>query len=413
MRYKIFTVINSTNISNFSYNLPDEKIAKYPLKERDLSKLLVYQNNSITDTIFSNCIDYVPTNSLVIFNNTKVIHARIKLKKHTGALIEIFCLEPSEPEEYEQIFSSKNRCCWNCIIGNAKKWKDEKLEISFQISEILCTFTAVKKMQNNETYIVEFSWNTHHTFSEILDCIGLVPIPPYLHRESESSDSEQYQTVYAKHEGSVAAPTAGLHFTDSVISNLKNKNISMCNVTLHVGAGTFKPVKTENYTEHSMHHEYFSISRDVLQQIISTKFITAVGTTSVRTLESVYWLGVKLITKGDESIHELSQWDAYNLPQNISVKDAISSIIEYMDSKNKQEFNAYTQIMIIPGYTFRIVSAMFTNFHQPQSTLLLLISAFIGDNWKAIYSHALESEYRFLSFGDSSLLFGSEQILLQ
>ena len=395
----------NTNISEFTYTLPEDKIAKKPIAVRHSSKLLVYNKGSIIDESFSNCPNYVPTNTLLIFNNTKVIHARIIMQKSTGARIEIFCLEPYSPKNYEEIFLKKQTCSWKCIIGNAKKWKDGFLSSTFSIQGKQITFTASKIDQIDDTSIIEFSWNDSFTFSEILDEIGKIPIPPYLNRESEEIDNLQYQTIYAKHEGSVAAPTAGLHFTDSVLQKFENKQIQTSQVTLHVGAGTFKPVKTDTYTAHIMHHEYFIVTKDLIQKINEgNKVITAVGTTSVRTLESLYWLGVKLVQNSNSSIEELSQWEPYELPQDISLQESFSKLLEYIETKNLKDIKAYTQIMIVPGYTFRVVTSMFTNFHQPQSTLLLLISAFIGENWKTVYEHALHNDYRFLSYGDSSLL---------
>ena len=399
---------NLSKISDFSYDLPDEKIAKHPLPNRDESKLLIWKQGEIIDETFSNCIKYLPKNSLVIFNDTRVIHARIILTKSTGARIEILCLEPFEPHNYEQSFAQIGKCSWKCVVGNAKKWKNEPLQAVIQGNNDI-HFLARKENQTDDGFIVSFEWDSNHTFSEILEQIGKIPIPPYLNRESEASDNDRYQTVYAEHNGSVAAPTAGLHFTPNVLEKFKTQNLTIGKVTLHVGAGTFKPVKTESYTDHVMHQELCIVQKSLIDKIINhLPYITAVGTTSVRTLESLYWNGVKLATNPTADINHLSQWEAYELPQNISVKDALQAIVNYMEINHLNELQYYTQIMITPSYTFKIVRSMFTNFHQPQSTLLLLISAFVGDNWKTIYKHALEHDYRFLSYGDSSLLLPNE-----
>lgn len=392
-------------ISQYNYNLPDEKIAHYPLSERDSSKLLVYQSGEIIDAEFRNCVDFLPENSLLVFNNTRVIHARIVMHKATGAHIEIFCLEPVTPANYEENFASHNECTWQCIVGNAKKWKDEILHIDCEIHNKKVKFSA-KKLSINETgFCVHFSWTGGFSFSEILEAIGQIPIPPYLNRDSEESDLQQYQTTYAKHEGSVAAPTAGLHFTPAIFEKLEKHNVQRAEVTLHVGAGTFKPVKTELYTDHAMHHEYCTVPRSLIETLAQHNGARiAVGTTSVRTLESLYWLGVKLCENSNANIDELVQWEAYSLPQTISLFASMSALLQYCIANDLSELRFFTQIMIVPGYTFRVVTALFTNFHQPQSTLLLLISAFIGERWKKLYAHALAHEYRFLSYGDSSLL---------
>ncbi len=389
-------------ITDFSYDLPDEKIAKHPLKNRDASKLLVFKKGQIIDEAFKNCFEYLPEKSLVLFNNTRVIHARIILQKSTGARIEILCLEPHTPSNYEQSFAQTGECSWKCVVGNAKKWKDEPLQAKISEETI---FTAEKGERTEDGFIVTFRWNGSKTFSEILEQIGKIPIPPYLNRESEDDDNIRYQTIFAENNGSVAAPTAGLHFTPEVISSFAQKQIETDKVTLHVGAGTFKPVKTELYTDHIMHQELCIVKKSLIQNILNhLPLITAVGTTSVRTLESLYWIGVKLHTNPQADINHLSQWEAYNLQQNISAKDSLNAILDYMEQHNLQEIQYYTQIMITPKYQFKLVTSMFTNFHQPQSTLLLLISAFVGDAWKDMYKHALENNYRFLSYGDSSLL---------
>jgi len=395
-------------ISQYNYHLPEEKIAQYPLPQRDTSKLLVYQSGEIIDSAFQNCVDFLPENSLLIFNNTRVIHARIVMHKATGAQIEIFCLEPIAPANYEENFAAQGECEWQCIVGNAKKWKDETLYIDCELHNQPVRFSATKISANESGFCIRFSWNANISFSEILETIGQIPIPPYLNRNCEDSDLQHYQTTYAKHEGSVAAPTAGLHFTPAIFEKLKKHSMHIAEVTLHVGAGTFKPVKTELYTEHAMHHEYCIVPRLLIATLAGHKGARiAVGTTSVRTLESLYWLGVKLCEnpEGSANIDELEQWEAYRLPQHISLHNSMTALLEYCTHNNCNELRFFTQIMIVPGYTFRVVTGLFTNFHQPQSTLLLLISAFIGENWKALYEHALTHNYRFLSYGDSSLLF--------
>ncbi|MDR1761859.1 MAG: S-adenosylmethionine:tRNA ribosyltransferase-isomerase [Bacteroidales bacterium] len=393
-------------ISEFSYYLPDEKIAQYPLLQRDMSKLLVYKSGEIIDSEFRNCVDFLPENSLLIFNNTRVIHARIVMHKTTGAQIEIFCLEPIAPANYEENFSAHKECTWQCIVGNAKKWKDEILHIDCVIRNQPVQFSATKLSATDMGFCIHFSWTGNVSFSEVLEAIGQIPIPPYLNRSSEGSDSVRYQTTYAKHEGSVAAPTAGLHFTPAVFEKLESRNMQRAEVTLHVGAGTFKPVKTELYTQHTMHHELCTVPKSLIETLAQHSGVrVAVGTTSVRTLESLYWLGVKLCENPKASMDELAQWEAYKLPQNILLTDSMAALLKYCTQHNLQELRFFTQIMIVPGYTFRVVTALFTNFHQPQSTLLLLISAFIGERWKELYAHALTHNYRFLSYGDSSLLF--------
>ncbi|HOS85337.1 MAG TPA: S-adenosylmethionine:tRNA ribosyltransferase-isomerase [Bacteroidales bacterium] len=391
-------------IAEYAYNLPDEKIAKYPLEQRDSSKLLVYKNQEIIDSSFSQCVNFLPSGSLMVFNNTKVIQARIHLHKSTGAHIEIFCLEPHTPSNYEQNLSATQHCTWHCLVGNAKKWKQEPLYTTIHIANTEITFTATKKEIADNSYSIEFSWTGGHTFGEVLEAIGKLPIPPYLHRETEDIDIIRYQTMYAQQHGSVAAPTAGLHFTPEVLQACTNKNIPHNYVTLHVGAGTFKPVTSTHVNQHRMHREYFTVQATCIQDIIQHQsHIIAVGTTSVRTLESLYWIGVKLHLNMAHPF-EISQWEPYQLPQHISVEQSLTAILDWCNSHNIQSIEAYTQIMIIPGYSWNIVSTMFTNFHQPQSTLLLLVASFIGEQWKSIYEHALNNNYRFLSYGDSSLL---------
>lgn len=392
-------------ISDFTYNLPDERIAKYPLKERDKSKLLTWKNGVIGEDIFENCIKYLPENAQLIFNNTRVIHARLFFRKETGAKIEIFCLEPIDPAEYQIAFQETEEVTWKCMVGNSKKWKDGFLTHSFDFNGQKITLTAVKLFQDENTFHIRFIWNGGFHFSEIIEQIGQLPIPPYLNRETEDSDEETYQTVYAKIDGSVAAPTAGLHFTDRVFSQLSEKNIEFKEITLHVGAGTFQPVKSETISGHTMHHEQVEISIDVLRSFLENpKNIVAVGTTSVRSVESLYWIGFQLEEKCFNPFHpEVKQWEPYETNTNISTEKALQNIIYFLVENSEKAIRFSTQIIILPGYTFKLISGMFTNFHQPQSTLLLLISAFLGEDWKKVYDYALKNDFRFLSYGDSNL----------
>lgn len=393
----------------FNYSLPEEKIAKYPVVKRDHSKLLVYKDNSISNSEFKYLPKYIPDGAHLVFNETKVIHARLIFRKKTGAKIEIFCLEPIQPNDYQLNFSSRNKVVWKCLIGNLKKWKDEKLEF---ITDYGYNLYANKIESNNSSNYVEFSWNSDNkSFSEIIAEVGSTPIPPYLNRQAEESDSENYQTVYSKNEGSVAAPTAGLHFTNEVMEDLRAKQIQETFLTLHVGAGTFVPVKSENAIDHSMHIERIYIQKSAIRNLISNSdFIIPVGTTSCRTLESLYWFGVKIITKKfDEKYPLLQQWEAHELNLGIGRKEALKAILNYLERINSDIFSAATGIMITPGYDFQMTDALITNFHQPSSTLLMLISSLTGDSWKDIYNYALLNDFRFLSYGDSSLLFPSKE----
>lgn len=394
-------------IKDYNYDLPDEKIAKYPLEKRDDSKLLVYRDLQIADAYFSDITNFLPEDSLMIFNNTKVIQARLHFQKPTGANIEIFCLDPYFPHDYNLIFQTTEKCAWYCMIGNLKKWKEGILVKSITIENDIIALQAefIRSVGNN--HIIEFSWNDpRYTFAELLNVVGELPIPPYLNRDTEEKDKETYQTVYSKIKGSVAAPTAGLHFTDKVFEDIHNKGIKTEEVTLHVGAGTFKPVKSETIDDHEMHSEFISVKKETLEKILKhTGNIIAVGTTSVRTLESLYYIG--LILETDSNIQELrvGQWLPYNSANIlISKEKAIKNILNYLDKAFSDTLFAYTQIMIVPGYEFKIVTGIVTNFHQPQSTLLLLVSAFVKGEWRSIYNHALAQGYRFLSYGDSSLL---------
>ncbi len=400
--------IETIPIKNFSYELPEERIAKYPLRQRDTSKLLCYENGAISSATFHQLPGLIPEESLLLFNNTRVIHARLLFQKPTGATIEVFCLSPCAPADYTLNFSSHEACVWHCMIGNAKRWKNEALKMHIETQQANLTLTAEKVGVSNEETLVKFSWNNPNvSFSEVLELAGILPIPPYMNRPTEEKDKETYQTVYAHVEGSVAAPTAGLHFTEKVLQELCKKNIKTAEVTLHVGAGTFKPVKSENIGEHSMHTEIISVSRKTVELLANNKKpLIVVGTTSMRTVESLYYIGKKLGDKKNEIERELfvSQWEPYINTVNTSPKEALRNILRHMQATDQQRLVAATQIMIAPGYSFHYTDAIITNFHQPQSTLLLLIAAFVGEDWKKIYNYALEHDYRFLSYGDSSLL---------
>lgn len=396
------------HISDYNYLLPDDKIAKFPKEQRDLSKLLVYQSGEIKEDIFYNLPKYLPKNSLMVFNNTKVIQARLHFKKVSGALIEIFLLEPSMPTDYELMFQTKGYCEWLCLIGNLKKWKEGTLVKEFTYNGKTVRIEATKKESIGTSHKVALKWdNTSLSFAELIDLIGELPIPPYLNRETEESDKTTYQTVYSKINGSVAAPTAGLHFTNNVLQDLDSYGIEREELTLHVGAGTFKPVKSEELRGHDMHTEYISVSKQTLEKLLSyDASAIAVGTTSVRTLESLYYMGVKLHSNPDLSEQELhiTQWEPYKVKSSLTATEAIEEIIKYLDRNNVSTLHSSTQIMIAPGYNYKIVKLLITNFHQPQSTLLLLVSAFVKGNWKTIYDYALTHDFRFLSYGDSSLL---------
>ncbi|WP_321346380.1 S-adenosylmethionine:tRNA ribosyltransferase-isomerase [uncultured Draconibacterium sp.] len=392
-------------ISDYTYNLPDERIAKYPLTERDKSKLLIRQNGTIKQDIFENCATYLPEDAQLVFNNTRVIHARLFFYKETGAKIEIFCLEPVEPADYQVAFQETEEVTWKCMVGNSKKWKEGFLSQTFEIDGQPIELTAAKIGQEGNSFHIRFVWNGGVHFSEIIEHIGQLPIPPYLNRDTEESDEESYQTVYAKIDGSVAAPTAGLHFTDPVIAQLADKNITTNEITLHVGAGTFQPVKSETIEGHTMHHEQVIIPIDILRSFVENpKNIIPVGTTSVRSLESLYWIGLQLEEKRFDPFHpEVKQWEPYENEANISLEKALQNIIYFLVENNEKAIRFSTQIIILPGYDFKLISGMFTNFHQPQSTLLLLISAFLGNKWKEVYDYALANDFRFLSYGDSNL----------
>ena len=383
-------------IADYNYDLPDERIAKYPLPERDHSKLLVYRDAEVREDVFFNVGDYIAPHALLIYNNTRVIQARLEFHKPTGARIEVFCLEPLAPHDYQLSLGATTGCTWKCMVGNVKKWHDEPIELQAG------TFTlrAYKEQVLGNTFAVRFEWSEDNvSFAEILDAAGELPIPPYLNRKTEESDLRTYQTVYSRIKGSVAAPTAGLHFTQKVLQDLRERGIETDEVTLHVGAGTFLPVKTADANEHTMHTEIIAVPRSTIAHIqAQLGHIVAVGTTSMRTLESLYFIGCH------PQKATVSQFEPYENDYTLSVYDALQAILDYLDATNQQTLHAETQIMIKPGYTFRIVDQLITNFHQPQSTLLLLVSAFVGGDWRTIYSYALNHDFRFLSYGDSSIL---------
>lgn len=398
-------------ISEFNYPLPDERIAKFPLPVRDQSKLLLYRHGEVTEDIFTSLPDYLPANSLMIFNNTKVIQARLHFHKETGALIEVFCLEPVQPNDYALNFQQTEHAAWLCMIGNLKKWKEGVLKREITVKGKPLTLTAERGACHGTSHWVDFRWNNPEiTFADILEVFGELPIPPYLNRETQESDKETYQTVYSKIKGSVAAPTAGLHFTPRVLDALREKGVALEELTLHVGAGTFKPVKSEEIEGHEMHTEYISVNRSTLEKLVAHEGkAIAVGTTSVRTLESLYHIGVTLLhnpNATEEDLH-VKQWQPYETALETAATptvDALQAIIAYLDLHHMETLHSSTQIIIAPGYEYRIVKAMVTNFHQPQSTLLLLVSAFLHGDWRKIYDYALAHDFRFLSYGDSSLL---------
>ena len=384
-------------IADYNYPLPDERIAKYPLAERDHSKLLVYRNGQVSEDLFFNVGDYIAPHSLLIYNNTRVIQARLEFFKTTGARIEVFCLEPIAPHDYQLSLGSTSGCTWKCMVGNAKKWHQECLE--YRVEGLDLSFRAYKENVIGNAYAVRFEWdNPQISFAEILDAMGELPIPPYLNRKTEESDKTTYQTVYSRIKGSVAAPTAGLHFTERVLDGLRARGIETDEVTLHVGAGTFLPVKTADANEHTMHTEIIAVPRETIEHIQKQLgHVVAVGTTSMRTLESLYFMGCNKTAS-------VSQFEPYEQEYTMSAHDALQSLLDWMDATGQSVLHAETQIMIKPGYQFHIVDQLITNFHQPQSTLLLLVSAFVGGDWHTIYDYALSHDFRFLSYGDSSIL---------
>ena len=400
-------MIPELRIEDYNYPLPDERIAKYPLSERDSSKLLRYENGKVSEYVFRDIPGLLPDNAIIVFNDTKVVPARLHFVRPTGARIEIFCLQPVKPEEYNLSFAETDSCTWKCVIGNAKKWKGDILSLyNPQEDEAVTALNMRAELVSREggTGIVRFSWDGGHPFSRVLEICGTIPIPPYLNRESEALDVERYQTLYAKIRGSVAAPTAGLHFTEKVLEEIKARGIDMETVCLHVGAGTFLPVKDSEVSKHSMHREPFVVSLDFLKDILeSGKKIIAVGTTSVRTLESLYYAGVSCIEKGHPE--DVEQWAPYTREYEPTTREAIAALVKYLEDNSLTELKVGTRIIIVPGFKFRLVDVLVTNFHQPESTLILLVSAFVGGDWRTIYDYALSHDFRFLSYGDSSLLF--------
>lgn len=400
-------MIPELRIEDYNYPLPDERIAKYPLSERDSSKLLRYENGKVSEYVFRDIPGLLPDNAIMVFNDTKVVPARLHFVRPTGARIEIFCLQPVKPEEYNLSFAATESCTWKCVIGNAKKWKGDILSLyNPQEDEAVTALNMRAELvsREGETGIVRFIWDGGHPFSRVLEICGTIPIPPYLNRESEALDVERYQTLYAKIRGSVAAPTAGLHFTEKVLEEIKARGIDMETVCLHVGAGTFLPVKDSEVSKHSMHREPFVVSLDFLKDILeSGKKIIAVGTTSVRTLESLYYVGVSCIEKGQPE--DVEQWAPYTREYQPTTREAIAALVKYLEDNSLTELKVGTRIIIVPGFKFRLVDVLVTNFHQPESTLILLVSAFVGGDWRTIYDYALSHDFRFLSYGDSSLLF--------
>ncbi len=399
-------MIPDIRIEDYNYPLPDERIAKYPLPQRDASKLLVYKDGIPSESVFKSLPEFLPAGALMVFNDTRVVPARMHFKRTTGAHIEIFCLEPVNPAEYNTSFAAVKSCSWKCVIGNSKRWKDDILTYDCPPDSTLAAMhlTAALVSRDGQTGVVEFRWEGGEPFSKVLEECGQVPIPPYLNRETEAIDLERYQTLYAHVRGSVAAPTAGLHFTEAVLEAIRAKSIDTQNVCLHVGAGTFLPVKSSRVAEHPMHREPFSVSLGLLRKLREGACpCIAVGTTSVRTLESLYYAGISILEKG--APEDIGQWVPYERDYPYSTGEALDAIISYLEANSLTELRLGTRIIIVPGFRFRIVDMMVTNFHQPESTLILLISAFVGGDWKTIYNFALSHGFRFLSYGDSSLLF--------
>lgn len=402
------TEYSSISLENFKYDLPESRIARYPLTERSSSKLLLYKGGEISRDLFSHLPEHLPKGAWLVFNNTRVIQARLRFKKETGARIEIFCLEPIDPSDYEQAFQARTSATWHCLVGNLKKWKRGPVSLKTEIKGVEVTLEANLKERTGDGFAIGFSWNHPGvTFGEIIEQSGSTPIPPYLKRDAEESDRERYQTIYSINNGSVAAPTAGLHFTGKMIQQLEKLKVPLSHITLHVGAGTFVPVKEENARNHTMHSELVVVTRDFLKQWAKrTEGLIAVGTTSTRSLESLYWLGVKIMehSLSAPTLLSIEQWDNEKLPQEIPLLDSIRTLIGFCEKYQLDQLHFATQLMIVPGYRFRTISGLVTNFHMPGSTLLLLIAAWIGEDWKKVYTYALEEEFRFLSYGDSSLL---------
>lgn len=394
-------------IQDYQYDLPDERIARYPLAERDQSKLLIYRNGEIKEDVYRNISSYLPKSSVLFFNNTKVIEARLYFQNTKGQIIEIFCLEPHQTSDISIAMSQTKTARWKCLVGRMSRWKEPVVKLVHQDIVIEARIAG----REHGAFIIGFQWTPEHLgFAEVLHATGQIPIPPYLNRKTEASDSERYQTTYAKHDGSVAAPTAGLHFTPSIFQDLKKKGILHDFVTLHVGAGTFKPVKAEHMQEHDMHAEFMDVSVKSIEFLLEHihQPIVSIGTTTTRTLESLYWIGVKCLLNPKITIEELAleQWEAYDLSNTIiTSKDAIQALLDKLKSEKQNRLLTKTSILIAPGYSYKIVKVIGTNFHQPESTLMLLVAAAIGENWKKVYQYALAHEFRFLSYGDGSLLF--------
>ncbi len=399
---------DSVNISDFDYPLPDERIARFPADERDASRLLVYRKGALSETRFRGIGGELPEGAVLVFNNTKVIRARIVMHKPSGARVEVFCLEPHAPADYERAFAAQGECRWQCIVGNLKKWKEGPLAIDFDCNGVPCRVQAWREGTAGTSQVVRFTWDAALSFGQLLEHLGRIPIPPYLGRDSEEIDNTRYQTVYSRFEGSVAAPTAGLHFTPELIERLRREGVRTEEVTLHVGAGTFLPVKTDNPLQHTMHTEHFEVTAATVRRLAAAaagRHIVAVGTTSVRTLESLPVLGWRILREGNPHTDtSVGQWEAYDLPAEADGAELLGTLASYMEAAGTEKLQAATQIMIIPGFTYRLTSGMITNFHQPKSTLLLLVSAFIGEEWRRLYDYALSHGFRFLSYGDSSLL---------
>ena len=395
------------HISEYNYELPDERIAKFPLAERDSSKLLVYRHGTVGESVFHDLPSLLPQGALMVFNNTKVIQARLHFRKETGALIEVFLLEPAEPSDYELMFQTTGRCSWLCLVGNLKKWREGTLSRTITFQEESVIVKATRRGEHGTSQWIDFEWSGERSFAEIIDAMGELPIPPYLNRETQESDKTTYQTVYSKIKGSVAAPTAGLHFTDRVLKDLDAHGIEREELTLHVGAGTFKPVKSDTIGQHEMHTEFVAVRRHTIERLLAHEgHAIAVGTTSVRTLESLYYMGLKILRNPDikeEKLH-VNQWEPYEVEAHQDVKEVLQALLDWMIRHELTVLHSSTQIIIAPGYDYKIVKMLVTNFHQPQSTLLLLVSAFVKGDWHKIYDYALAHDFRFLSYGDSSLL---------
>lgn len=401
-------IFKRINLDDYNYNLPDEFIAKYPLEDRGAARLIIFKNKEIKEDIFHHIDKYLSNNQILVLNNTKVIPARIIFQKETGAHIEIFCEHPFEPSDYYSIFQTKEKCIWKCLVGNVKKWKNNVIQkiIRIENKDIIFEARKIRKIDNH--WLIEFKWNdSNYTFHDIIENVGKIPIPPYIKRDTEEIDKIYYQTIYSKYEGSVASPTAGLHFTDKIIEKILNKGLDIAELTLHVGSGTFKPIKSDNILEHEMHEETFIITDDLIRKLLKERQIIAVGTTTVRCLESLPFVAEYLITRKDKTQIKITQWEPYQKQDKLNRKETLEIIRDYMEKNKITKLQAHTQLFIIPGFQFTFTDAMVTNFHQPKSTLLLLVSAFIGDEWKRIYNYAIENRFRFLSYGDGMLLYST------